>query len=39
MYGAIGVSGAPAKSKPGDVDEECAQIGIDVVKDTLEFAG
>jgi uncharacterized protein GlcG (DUF336 family) len=39
MYGAIGVSGAPAKSKPGDVDEECAQIGIDVIKDTLEFAG
>jgi uncharacterized protein GlcG (DUF336 family) len=38
MYGAIGVSGAPAKKKPGDVDEECAQAGLDAVMGDLEFA-
>ncbi|MGD8569540.1 MAG: heme-binding protein [Gammaproteobacteria bacterium] len=39
MYGAIGVSGAPAIKKPGDMDDECARVGVNVIKDTLEFAG
>ena len=39
MYGAIGVSGAPAVKKPGDEDDECAKAGIDAIKDVLEFAG
>lgn len=38
MYGAIGVSGAPASKKPGDVDEQCAKAGLNVVKSDLEFA-
>lgn len=38
MYGAIGVSGAPANKKPGDVDEECAKAGLDGIMGDLEFA-
>ena len=38
FYGAVGVSGAPAKKKVGDADEECAQAGINAIKDALEFA-
>jgi len=38
MYGAIGVSGAPANKKPGDVDEECAKAGLDAVMGDLEFS-
>lgn len=38
MYGAIGVSGAPANKKPGDVDEECAKAGLGAVMGDLEFA-
>ena len=38
MYGAIGVSGAPAKKSTGDVDHECAQQGIDAIKEAIEFA-
>lgn len=38
MYGAIGVSGAPANKKPGDSDEECAQAGLDAIMGELEFA-
>lgn len=38
MYGAIGVSGAPADKKPGDIDEECAKAGLDAVIGELEFA-
>ena len=38
MYGAIGVSGAPANKKPGDVDEECAKAGLDAIIGELEFA-
>jgi len=38
-YGAVGVSGAPAKTKPGDVDEECAEAGIGKVREDLEMAG
>lgn len=38
MYGAIGVSGAPANKKPGDVDEECAKAGLDAIMSDLEFA-
>ncbi|MDH5325564.1 MAG: heme-binding protein [Gammaproteobacteria bacterium] len=33
MYGAIGVSGAP----DGKLDEECAQAGIDAIKEDLEM--
>ena len=38
MYGAVGVSGAPGKKIPGDVDDECARAGIVAVKEELEFA-
>jgi uncharacterized protein GlcG (DUF336 family) len=35
IYGGIGVSGAPS----GDIDEKCAQAGIDAIIDDLEMAG
>ena len=38
FYGAVGVSGAPRDKSPGDVDERCAQAGIDAVKELLEFS-
>lgn len=38
FYGAVGVSGAPAKEVTGDVDEACARAGIDAVREALEFA-
>jgi uncharacterized protein GlcG (DUF336 family) len=38
MYGAVGVSGAPADTKQGDNDDACARAGIDAIKETLEFA-
>ncbi|MBD3670810.1 MAG: heme-binding protein [Gammaproteobacteria bacterium] len=38
FYGAVGVSGAPAKKITGDVDEECAQKGIAAITEILEFA-
>lgn len=38
FYGAVGVSGAPAKELTGDVDQACAQAGIDAVREALEFA-
>ena len=34
LIGAVGVSGAPT----GEVDEECAQAGIDAVMDDLEMS-
>ena len=34
IIGGIGVSGAPS----GEVDEECAQAGIDAIMDDLEMA-
>lgn len=37
FYGAIGVSGAPADKKPGDMDDVCAQAGIDAVRTDLEM--
>ena len=37
MYGAIGISGAPAKKNPGDVDHECAIAGVDAVREAIEF--
>jgi len=37
FYGAVGVSGAPAKKAPGDVDDECAIAGIEAVKDDIEM--
>ena len=33
LVGAVGVSGAPG----GDLDEACAQAGVDAVQDALEF--
>ena len=33
MVGAIGVSGAPG----GDADEACAKVGIDAIREELEF--
>ncbi len=38
FYGAVGVSGAPAKKITGDVDEECALAGITAISEILEFA-
>jgi uncharacterized protein GlcG (DUF336 family) len=38
MYGAVGVSGAPMKKKPGDLDDHCAQEGIKAIQEELEFA-
>ena len=37
-YGAIGVSGAPAKKRTGDVDHECGLAGIDAIREEIEFA-
>ncbi len=37
LYGAVGVSGAPARKTTGDVDEECAQAGIEAIREELEF--
>ncbi|MGD8783337.1 MAG: heme-binding protein [Thioalkalispiraceae bacterium] len=37
MYGAIGISGAPAKKNPGDVDHECAMAGVNAVREAIEF--
>lgn len=37
FYGAVGVSGAPAKKFTGDVDEECALAGIGTISEALEF--
>ena len=34
IFGAIGVSGAPS----GEIDEKCAQAGIDAILDDLEMA-
>lgn len=38
MYGAIGVSGAPARKRSGDVDHACAQKGIEAIREQIEFA-
>ncbi|WP_455198930.1 GlcG/HbpS family heme-binding protein [Kaarinaea lacus] len=38
FYGAIAVSGAPGRKVSGDVDEECAQAGIDAIAEAIEFA-
>lgn len=37
-YGAVGVSGAPAKKRTGDVDHECGQAGINAIREDIEFA-
>ena len=39
IYGAVGVSGAPQKKIPGDVDDACARAGIAAVEEVLEFGG
>lgn len=38
FYGAVGISGAPARKVTGDVDEECALSGIAAISEALEFA-
>lgn len=38
IYGSVGVSGAPARKRSGDVDHECAQAGIDAIREDIEFA-
>lgn len=35
IFGGIGVSGAPS----GEIDEKCAQAGLDAIVDDLEMAG
>jgi len=37
MYGAIGISGAPGKKIPGDVDHEWAMVGVNAVHESIEF--
>ncbi|WP_455210803.1 GlcG/HbpS family heme-binding protein [Kaarinaea lacus] len=37
FYGSIAVSGAPAEKISGDVDEQCAQSGINAIRDVIEF--
>jgi uncharacterized protein GlcG (DUF336 family) len=37
FYGGIGVAGAPAKEVPGDVDDECAQAGLNAIAEEIEF--
>lgn len=39
MYGAVGVSGAPAEKQAGDTDDACAKAGIKAIQETLDFAG
>ena len=39
IYGAVGVSGAPAEKAPGDVDHDCAVAGIAAISEPLELAG
>jgi len=34
IFGGIGVSGAPS----GEIDEKCAQAGIDAISDDLEMS-
>ncbi len=37
FYGAVGVSGAPARKITGDVDDECARTGIAAIREDIEF--
>ena len=39
FYGAVGVSGAPAEKKPGDVDDFCAEAGIEAIAEEIEMGG
>ena len=38
FYGGVGISGAPFEKVIGDIDEACAKVGIDAVKEEIEFA-
>ncbi|UCE90541.1 MAG: heme-binding protein [Pseudomonadota bacterium] len=38
IYGAVGVSGAPAEKTTGDIDQQCAQAGIEAIREAIEFA-
>ena len=38
FYGAIGISGAPAKKVTGDVDHACAEKGIEAIREIIEFS-
>lgn len=38
VYGAVGVSGAPAEKVMGDVDDQCARDSIAAIMEALEFA-
>ena len=38
FYGAVAVSGAPGQKITGDIDHQCAQAGIDTIKEAIEFA-
>lgn len=38
FYGGLGVSGAPGDKVSGDVDQVCAQAGLDAIAEELEFA-
>lgn len=38
FYGAVGISGAPAKKITGDVDHACAEKGIEAIREIMEFS-
>ena len=38
FYGAVGISGAPAKKVTGDIDHACAEEGIEAIRELIEFA-
>ena len=38
FYGAVGISGAPAKKTTGDIDHACGEKGIDAVRELIEFS-
>ena len=37
FYGAVGISGAPARKITGDVDDQCARTGIEAIREAIEF--
>lgn len=38
FYGAVGISGAPAKKITGDVDHACGEKGIEAIRELIEFS-
>lgn len=38
FYGAVGISGAPAKKITGDIDHACGEEGIEAIREIIEFS-